>query len=213
MFRRVETAFCENISRGDSSTRKCLRIECCEIPISRWSSSAFSAYWVPISTLWSVSQARDDNSVTTGGFVPNSTSRGYWYANIPCIPCLQWTLYRQLFFTRFWVFNFVLFFTSSVARRVHLQRRFESVVKVFLCLKETLNNALKHSNASLIIIDIAYNNQLKITITDNGAGIDLQNLRQFGNGLKNMARRMESIGGTFTIENNNGTVTTLELSL
>lgn len=61
---------------------------------------------------------------------------GYWYANIPCIPCLQWTLYRQLFFTRFWVFNFVLFFTSSVARRVHLQRRFESVVKVFSCLKE-----------------------------------------------------------------------------
>ena len=57
-------------------------------------------------------------------------------ANIPCIPCLQWTLYRQLFFTRFWVFNFVLFFTSSVARRVHLQRRFESVVKVFSCLKE-----------------------------------------------------------------------------
>ena len=80
-------------------------------------------------------------------------------------------------------------------------------------MKETLNNALKHSNASLIIIDIAYNNQLKITITDNGAGIDLQNLRQFGNGLKNMARRMESIGGTFTIENNNGTVTTLQLSL
>lgn len=84
---------------------------------------------------------------------------------------------------------------------------------VFLCLKETLNNALKHSNASLIIIDIAFNNQLKITVTDNGAGIDLQNLRQFGNGLKNMARRMESIGGTFTIENNNGTITTLQLSL
>lgn len=84
---------------------------------------------------------------------------------------------------------------------------------IFLCLKETLNNALKHSNASLIIIDIAFNDQLKIIITDNGAGIDLQNLRQFGNGLKNMARRMESIGGQFTIENKNGTVTTLELPL
>ena len=84
---------------------------------------------------------------------------------------------------------------------------------IFLCLKETLNNSLKHSTGSLITIDIELNHRLKITITDNGAGIDLQNLRQFGNGLKNMARRMESIGGKFVIENRNGTVTTLELPL
>jgi signal transduction histidine kinase len=84
---------------------------------------------------------------------------------------------------------------------------------IFLCIKETLNNALKHSNASLIIIDIELNHQLKISIADNGTGIDLENLRQFGNGLKNIGRRMESIGGTFKIENNNGTITTLELPL
>ena len=84
---------------------------------------------------------------------------------------------------------------------------------IFLCIKETLNNALKHSKGSLIIIDIELNHHLKITIADNGTGIDLQNLRQFGNGLKNIARRMESIGGTFTIENKNGTITILDLSL
>ena len=84
---------------------------------------------------------------------------------------------------------------------------------VFLCIKETLNNALKHSKASLITIDIELNHRLKITIADKGVGIDLQNLRQFGNGLKNIGRRMESIGGTFKIENNNGTITTLELPL
>jgi signal transduction histidine kinase len=84
---------------------------------------------------------------------------------------------------------------------------------IFLCIKETLNNALKHSNASLIIIDIEINHQLKVTIADNGTGIDLQNIRQFGNGLKNIGRRMESIGGTFKIENNKGTVTTLELPM
>lgn len=84
---------------------------------------------------------------------------------------------------------------------------------IFLCIKETLNNALKHSNASLIVIDIELNHQLKITITDNGAGINLQNIRQFGNGLKNIGRRMESIGGTFKIENNNGTITTLNLPM
>lgn len=84
---------------------------------------------------------------------------------------------------------------------------------VFLCVKETLNNALKHSQASQITIDIHTNHQLEIRIADNGKGIDLHNLREFGNGLKNIRRRMESVGGKFHIENKNGTITTLRLSL
>ncbi len=84
---------------------------------------------------------------------------------------------------------------------------------IFLCIKETLNNVLKHSTASLVTIEISTNHQLHIRVSDNGKGIDLQNLRQFGNGLKNIGRRMESIGGEFRIENNNGTVTILELPL
>ncbi len=84
---------------------------------------------------------------------------------------------------------------------------------VFLSIKETLNNALKHSSGTDIKILIEANHVLRIIISDNGKGIDMENLRQFGNGLKNIGRRMESIGGTFKIENNNGTVTTLELPL
>lgn len=84
---------------------------------------------------------------------------------------------------------------------------------IFLCLKETLNNVLKHSHASVVTVDIRVNHSLVIHIEDNGSGIDMKQLRQFGNGLKNIAKRMESIGGTFKIENNNGTHTTLELPL
>ncbi len=84
---------------------------------------------------------------------------------------------------------------------------------VFLCVKETLNNVLKHSKATLVTITIEANQSLRIEIADNGVGIDMQNLRQFGNGLKNITRRMVSINGTFKIENRNGTVTTLELPL
>lgn len=84
---------------------------------------------------------------------------------------------------------------------------------VFLAVKETLHNALKHSQASEIHIVIETGEQLMITISDNGSGIDLDHLRQFGNGLKNITRRMESIGGTFSIANRNGTITTLELPL
>ena len=84
---------------------------------------------------------------------------------------------------------------------------------IFLCVKETLNNALKHSNASEIKLDFEINHALVIRISDNGIGIDLKNIRQFGNGLKNIARRMESIGGTCVISNNGGTVTELTLPL
>jgi signal transduction histidine kinase len=82
---------------------------------------------------------------------------------------------------------------------------------IFLCVKETLNNALKHSQATLVNIEFGIGNELVIRIHDNGVGIDMQKLRQFGNGLKNIRRRMESIGGTYTIENNKGTLTVLTL--
>jgi signal transduction histidine kinase len=84
---------------------------------------------------------------------------------------------------------------------------------VFLCVKETLNNILKHSGATVVNIKVELNHSLKIQITDNGKGIDMENLRRFGNGLKNINRRMESIGGSFRIENKKGTVTLLELPI
>lgn len=84
---------------------------------------------------------------------------------------------------------------------------------IFLCVKETLNNMLKHSRASEISIDIKANEVLQIRIQDNGVGIDLQNIRQFGNGLQNINRRMKSIGGDFRIENNQGTESVFKLPL
>lgn len=84
---------------------------------------------------------------------------------------------------------------------------------LFLSVKETLNNVLKHSKAAELKIEFKIDEALTIKIMDNGIGIDMQKIRQFGNGLKNIAKRMESIGGTYQIENNGGTVTTLRLPL
>ena len=84
---------------------------------------------------------------------------------------------------------------------------------LFLCVKETLNNSLKHSRATEMTIDIEVDHSLRITITDNGIGIDKNNQRQFGNGLRNISKRMETIGGTFEVNGERGTVTRLELPL
>ncbi|HEV8272761.1 MAG TPA: 7TM diverse intracellular signaling domain-containing protein [Chitinophagaceae bacterium] len=84
---------------------------------------------------------------------------------------------------------------------------------VFLCVKESLNNVLKHSKASRLNIDIEANHKLKIKIADNGVGIEQEKIRRFGNGLKNIEKRMKGIGGNYTIANNNGTETKLELPL
>ena len=84
---------------------------------------------------------------------------------------------------------------------------------LFLCVKETLNNVLKHSGASRLSIEFGFGEALEIRIADNGVGIDKEKTRLFGNGLKNIARRMESIGGSYAIENHSGTVTTLTLPL
>jgi len=84
---------------------------------------------------------------------------------------------------------------------------------LFLVVKETLNNTLKHAEAKNVMIEISFNHELLIQIKDDGKGIDMQNLRYGGNGLKNMGRRMDSIGGTYKIEKLNGTVTTLTIPL
>lgn len=80
---------------------------------------------------------------------------------------------------------------------------------IFLSIKESLNNIVKHSHAAAVIIDvITTDDRLLIKVHDDGIGIDTGKLRRFGNGLSNMRRRMETIDGEFKVESN-GKGTTL----
>ena len=82
---------------------------------------------------------------------------------------------------------------------------------IFLSIKEALNNAMKHSQASQIQIIISTSDKwLMIKVCDNGVGIDADKLRRFGNGLSNMRRRMESIDGSFKIDSGKNCVLTFE---
>jgi signal transduction histidine kinase len=81
---------------------------------------------------------------------------------------------------------------------------------VFLVVKEALNNILKHAKATEVSITLTrVEDGLTLYIQDNGIGINMDNIRQFGNGLKNMKKRMNDIDIEFTIENNNGTLITM----
>ncbi|HLX65447.1 MAG TPA: ATP-binding protein, partial [Puia sp.] len=84
---------------------------------------------------------------------------------------------------------------------------------IFLSVKEALNNVVKHSQSSIVRINVTVQDRMIIEIQDDGIGIDLEKLRKFGNGLNNMKKRMTSINGEFNIENAQGTRTTFYLTL
>lgn len=82
---------------------------------------------------------------------------------------------------------------------------------IYLVVKEALNNILKHSRATEVFMSLKKAPQsLLFCIQDNGTGIDFDNIRRFGNGLKNMQKRMDKSGIKLTIENNNGTRITMQ---
>jgi signal transduction histidine kinase len=72
---------------------------------------------------------------------------------------------------------------------------------------------LKHSQSSVVRINVTVQDRMIIEIQDDGIGIDLEKLRKFGNGLNNMKKRMASINGEFAVENRDGTRTTFFLTL
>jgi signal transduction histidine kinase len=95
------------------------------------------------------------------------------------------------------------------------QLRLSSItgMNIYRTIQEAINNALKYASASEIAI--AIKNQgipVRITICDNGIGFDPE-VTERGNGLGNMQKRMEDIGGSFTLESAvaNGTLITIVL--
>jgi len=88
---------------------------------------------------------------------------------------------------------------------------------VFLTVKEALNNALKHSGATEIIIAIStWEEEFEIKISDNGHGLVAedpmpQKPKRTGRGLANMHERLKSIHGKFTVTSNPGQGTEITL--
>jgi signal transduction histidine kinase len=98
---------------------------------------------------------------------------------------------------------------------------------VFLAFEEAVSNALRHSGATLICVNMSQSNgTFEIRVQDNGRGFDrseesvgvgkndsLSVRKQRGNGLVNIVQRLESVGGEATIESarGKGTLVTFRL--
>jgi signal transduction histidine kinase len=75
---------------------------------------------------------------------------------------------------------------------------------ISLAVKEAVHNAIKHARASEVSLRIALEDlALTVTVQDDGAGFDPAR-DTAGNGLHNMKRRLESIGGTCEITSRPG---------
>jgi len=83
---------------------------------------------------------------------------------------------------------------------------------VYLVVREALHNVVKHSGAKNINIVLEMNEKaLRIKIKDDGKGFDPGRLEFPGNGLVNMRKRMNDIGGEILIKSEPGSGTEIEL--
>ncbi len=77
--------------------------------------------------------------------------------------------------------------------------------ELFYVCKEAVSNALKHSNGSKVNLRVetkSSTGEIQLTIQDNGDGMDDASLRS--SGTLNMEKRMQRIGGAFSLENVDG---------
>jgi two-component system, NarL family, sensor kinase len=86
---------------------------------------------------------------------------------------------------------------------------------LYLCVKECINNAIKHAQATHIALNLEANNGIKISIIDNGIGLHENSAPKIGhkNGLKNIQKRMADIGGSVEWISDKGTKVVIYLPI
>jgi two-component system, NarL family, sensor histidine kinase DesK len=119
------------------------------------------------------------------------------------------TLGRFIDYSKMYAYNFLK------KTKIQLSTESEKVVSetmisteqrrnLFLCLKEALNNAYKHSQSDQLKLSFIQNDkEFIMKISDNGVGINHE--KSEGNGLRNMKRRMWEQNGHCEITIENGT--------
>ena len=103
-----------------------------------------------------------------------------------------------------------LFDTFNLEKKLEMLLHFDKALKkhpislevqlnLYRILQEQLRNIQKYARATVIEVDVCiYNNRLKMKISDNGIGFNVEKVKG-GIGLANMRRRTELFSGKFEI--------------
>ncbi|RYG17580.1 MAG: two-component sensor histidine kinase, partial [Chitinophagaceae bacterium] len=82
--------------------------------------------------------------------------------------------------------------------------------------QEFLQNSMKYANCKTLSVSVAkVNHELKIVLSDDGVGFDVENTNENGIGLINMKKRVELIGGRYLLQSteNEGTKLTISIAI
>jgi signal transduction histidine kinase len=94
---------------------------------------------------------------------------------------------------------------THIQYSIHIEPIVDEMVKdittrknIVLLIKEATNNAAKYSQANHLEISLSItNNTIYIKITDDGIGFNANEIK--GNGVHNMKKRVQELGGNFSI--------------
>jgi signal transduction histidine kinase len=104
----------------------------------------------------------------------------------------------------------VQFHRAGMARAL----RNEAQLTIFRVLQETLNNARKHAEASILRVELSFDERaLRLVVADDGKGFDPKAPRRGHYGVTTMRERAAKVGGDVTIDSapGQGTRITLEI--
>jgi signal transduction histidine kinase len=112
---------------------------------------------------------------------------------------------------------------TDVSERLGLKIRFdvdtvalndEAELTIYRLVQEALTNVQKYAHATSLAVTLkVHGDRLEITISDDGAGFDIQGTRVARHGLAGMRYRVESLDGQLTLESAPGRGTRVQASL
>lgn len=90
----------------------------------------------------------------------------------------------------------------------------ELTLSLFRIVQEALQNAIKHGKAqNAAVVLSSSDGKLQLTISDDGAGFDVERTGETGLGLISMRERLDALGGDLTIRSTPGEGTILEVAV
>lgn len=90
-----------------------------------------------------------------------------------------------------------------------LRLSYEKEIEIYRIIQELVTNAIKHANAKELVIQfVADEENLSITIEDDGIGFDINKVKKEGMGLHNIYKRTTKIKGKYSIDSSPGSGST-----